>query len=180
MSKKQWSFLILIAVAGIMVYVLARLEILKRAGQEAALARTYYYNSQHLDERNKKLAERFASKEITEEAYKFLSEEDILFAEDGLKGSLVAWQTVVEDFSPPHSRFVDEAFVEIFKISDLYFQKKIWLLAHDGYDTLTRYAAKNNGLPKTCTLSPADLALCQTRLTECEAQMWPPEKKKKK
>jgi len=172
MSKQRLLPILVILIAGVLVVVLARLEILKRAAQEAKIARSYFYNYQHPDERTKKLNEELASKTISEEAYKFLTGEDILYAEDGLKGCLVSYQTVAEDFCPPHSGYVDEALSELYKISDLYFQKQVWLLAHDGYYTITKYAEKYNGLPSGSNLTPENLKLCQDRLGECEMKMW--------
>ena len=183
--RKHWKVVLPVVVGSlILCFILAQLEILRRARYEIKLAREYLYNFDHEDDRNKKLKEKLDNKKITQQGYEFLMSQKIMYAEDGLKGALVSFQTVVEMFTPPHSSYVDESLAQILKISNLFFDKEGYILAKDGYETILRYT-KQYGVPKGSGLTEADLKHCADRIPVCEEKIWPkkppvPEKSKGK
>ena len=158
-------------------YGSARLEIIRRAAREIKEAREYLAHYQDPLARNRDLEAKLASGRITGEQYNFLIHEEILFAEDGLKGALVAYQTVIGSFNPPHSKYVDESLAGIFNCSGIFFQKDGFLLAKDGYETLVKYT-ETYGLPQGAGLTQNDIKLSRERIAICAAKLWPVKKKK--
>jgi len=117
MTKKTKNILTisgLVAGTLIIAFLMARFEVVKRAKKEYLEGEKYMKFYTHPDEKQKYYDEKLKNKKISETEYQMLMEDN------ALKNAYIQYQTVVDLFTPPESKWVKKSRQRLQEITPAY------------------------------------------------------------